>query len=172
MLPESGYYPPGAENDPHAPWNEPSEPDEVSVNVEIAISLSNVVTIKTSDYTPIKEEDYDVDYDDDGTKVITGGVYESQDFSETNFIEAYKNDDCNILSLLKEYSEILTKQLKEDTNILNKYKSLIKNNTPAKVKVLNRQIKIYKNRVDTLKRKVAACSNYVIDDIEVFEYVK
>lgn len=37
----SGYYPAGAENDPNAPYNQPSDKDiEVEVNVEIGTFVS------------------------------------------------------------------------------------------------------------------------------------
>ena len=37
----SGYYPAGAENDPNAPYNQPSDKDiEVEVNVEIGTFIS------------------------------------------------------------------------------------------------------------------------------------
>lgn len=45
---ESGYYPPGAEHDPHAPWNE-KEPNMVKCD-----------GVGEVEY----EEDYEPDYDD------------------------------------------------------------------------------------------------------------
>lgn len=40
----SGYYPAGAENDPNAPYNQPSDKDiEVEVNVEIGTFVSITV---------------------------------------------------------------------------------------------------------------------------------
>lgn len=65
---ESGYYPPGAEHDPRAPYNE-VEPSEKEIEVTVSITLSKTVKIKVSDYEIIdsgKDEDgehfEDIDY--------------------------------------------------------------------------------------------------------------
>lgn len=61
---ESGYYPPGAENDPNAPYNQPSDPDPVAIEVTVSVTLSKVVTVEVDDYG-VEVDDYDrvVDYD-------------------------------------------------------------------------------------------------------------
>lgn len=67
---ESGYYPPGAEHDPNAPWNQKELPER-EIEVTVSVTLSKTVKIKVSDYTIIdsgKDEDgdyfEDVDYSD------------------------------------------------------------------------------------------------------------
>lgn len=67
---ESGYYPPGAEHDIRAPWNEKDIPEK-EVEVYVSITLSKTVKVKVSDYTIInsgKDEDgeyfEDIDYSD------------------------------------------------------------------------------------------------------------
>ena len=51
-------YPPGAANDPNAPYNEPVIPER-DFDVEVTITMSKVVTITTDNYVP----EYD---DEDG----------------------------------------------------------------------------------------------------------
>ena len=67
---ESGYYPPGAEHDPNAPWNQEELPER-EIEVTVSVTLSKTVKIKVSDYTITdsgKDEDgdyfEDVDYSD------------------------------------------------------------------------------------------------------------
>ena len=67
---ESGYYPPGAEHDPNAPWNQEELPER-EIEVTVSVTLSKTVKIKVSDYTITdsgKDEDGDyfeyVDYSD------------------------------------------------------------------------------------------------------------
>lgn len=47
---ESGYYPPGAEHDPRAPYNEVEVPEE-EIEVTVSVTLSKTVKIKVTDYT-------------------------------------------------------------------------------------------------------------------------
>lgn len=65
---ESGYYPPGAEHDPKAPYNEVETPER-EIEVTVSVTLSKTVKIKVSDYEIIdsgKDEDgehfEDIDY--------------------------------------------------------------------------------------------------------------
>lgn len=67
---ESGYYPPGAEHDPNAPWNQKKLPEK-EIEVTVSVALSKTVKIKVSDYTITdfgKDEDgeyfEDIDYSD------------------------------------------------------------------------------------------------------------
>lgn len=67
---ESGYYPPGAEHDPRAPYNEVDTPEK-EIEVCISVTLSKTVKVKVSDYTIVdsgKDEDgeyfEDIDYSD------------------------------------------------------------------------------------------------------------
>lgn len=57
---ESGYYPPGAEHDPNAPWNQVDNPER-EIEVTVSVTLSKTVKIKVSDY-----EITDSGRDDDG----------------------------------------------------------------------------------------------------------
>ena len=57
---ESGYYPPGSEFDPNAPYNQ-SEPEEIEVEVVISQTLSKSTKIITTDYTVNEWEDFEPD---------------------------------------------------------------------------------------------------------------
>lgn len=46
---ESGYYPPGAEFDPNAPWNE-MEPEEREYDIEATFDLRRIDAVLTTDY--------------------------------------------------------------------------------------------------------------------------
>ena len=46
---ESGYYPPGVEHDPNAPWNQVDNPER-EIEVTVSVTLSKTVKIKVSDY--------------------------------------------------------------------------------------------------------------------------
>lgn len=67
-------YPPGAENDPRAPWNQ-VDPEPRTIEVTVSISLSKTMKIDVDDYTvECDEED--------------GNTY--YDYSECNLIDAVR----------------------------------------------------------------------------------
>ncbi len=89
---ESGYYPPGAEFDPNAPWNEVPIPEK-EFEVTISQTVSRTVKVLTDDYARC--------YDDEAG-------YEYADTQDTDWKEAYAKDHEDIpklLSLLKSYIE-------------------------------------------------------------------
>lgn len=73
---ESGYYPPGAEFDPNAPWNQVDLPYR-EIEVTVSITLSKTIKVSVNDYK------VDVDADEDG-------MYESYDFSNCDLYGAVK----------------------------------------------------------------------------------
>jgi hypothetical protein len=75
---ESGYYPPGAEFDPRAPWNQYENPEE-EFEVTISQSLSKNTTVFTSDYS------LEIDYDEDGG-------YRNIDTTETKWKDVYEDE--------------------------------------------------------------------------------
>ena len=103
---ESGYYPPRTEFDPSAPYNQ-SDPEPVEVNVCISQTLHKSTTISTTDY--VAEECEDCERDDDGRFVTTGGV--SYDFSDSDLLNAYKNDSWTIPELLYELKDYIKQDL-------------------------------------------------------------
>lgn len=160
-------YPCGADT-PDAPWNQDNrEPDYIERDVEVCISLSKTVTICTNDYIPTIEEDYDVDIDEDGNRVMVGGKFESQDFSDTNWNKAYQEDDCYIITLLQEYGEILKKEIATNEETLRNLKEEYKEN--PKNKLLKKDISRIENTLHINRNKVKACYGYTVDDLNVFE---
>ena len=74
---ESGYYPPGAEHDPNAPYNQVDQPEK-EIEVLVSVTLSKTVKIRVSDYKA------EVDVDEDG-------MYLVPDFSECDLQGAVKD---------------------------------------------------------------------------------
>ena len=75
---ESGYYPPGAEFDINASYNEKELPEK-EIEVTVSITLSKTVKIKVSDYTVYSNED------------DNGNHFEEVDYSDCNLKEAVEN---------------------------------------------------------------------------------
>ena len=50
-----GNYPPGAANDPNAPWNE-KDPPEKLFGITVSCSLSKDVDVTSIDYDPLNDE--------------------------------------------------------------------------------------------------------------------
>lgn len=101
---ESGYYPPGAEFDSRAPWNEQEVPER-QFDVCISQTLSKSTRVTTNDYVP------EVDQDEDG-------VYESTaDTSDTDWEAAYDRDHYTPLQLINLFRGSLSEEL---NSIINK----------------------------------------------------
>lgn len=156
MLPENGYYPPGTENDPNAPWNESPEPDEVEVEVMASYSMSKTYTINTNDYISTIENNYDVDIDENGNKYITGDTFEFRDFSDTNWEKAFE-EDSNVLGI-PELLDILSKLADEKIYF---YELKLKEATiPEKRKLINNLRKRWQN----IKQ---SCKGWTVDEFIV-----
>ena len=85
-------YPPGAEFDPKAPYNQHETPEK-EFEVTICQSLSKVATVMSSDYTVIGE------YDEDGYHVY-------EDTSEVNWNQAYEDSCYDCLELINKLKDI------------------------------------------------------------------
>lgn len=101
---ESGYYPPGADNE-WAPWNQ-SEPEEKEFDVTCSQSLSKTVPVLTNNYIPGASG---VDYESDGEGGYEKVAWEdAPDTSETNWAEEYHSNDYHTpLQLIKLFSKYL-----------------------------------------------------------------
>lgn len=55
---ESGYYPPGAENDPRAPYNQ-CEPKPIDIKVRVTLTMAKEFTIEVDDYIVDIDEEHD-----------------------------------------------------------------------------------------------------------------
>lgn len=96
---EADYYPPGAYNDPNAPWNEPSIP-EIEFEVTISQTLSKGTNVTTNDYTP---------QCDMGEEDGIGYCNKWNDTSNTDWKKAYEDEHFTPLELigkLREYVEM------------------------------------------------------------------
>lgn len=100
---ESGYYPPGAEFDPRAPWNEQEVPER-QFDVCISQTLSKSTRVTTNDYVP------EVDQDEDG-------YHDYSDTSDTDWKEAYDKDHYTPLQLINLFRRHLSDEL---NSIINK----------------------------------------------------
>ena len=69
---ENGYFPPGAEHNPNAPWNLVDNPEK-EIEVTVSVTLSKTVKVKVSDY-----EITDSGKDEDGE------YFENIDYSNCN----------------------------------------------------------------------------------------
>ena len=91
------YYPAGAYNDPSAPYNEVSIPER-DFDVNVCQTLEKYVTVTTDDYIP--------EYDDWDRSV-------HYDTSETNWLEAYNDNDYHTpLQLIELFKQCLEENLK------------------------------------------------------------
>lgn len=96
---ESGYYPPGAEFDPDAPYNQKELPER-EFEVTISQTLSKTITIFTNDYN------LEADCDEDG-------CYEVCDTSDTNWKEAYEDNLHTPAQLIKILKLVLEENKKK-----------------------------------------------------------
>jgi len=72
---ESGYYPPGAEFDPNAPYNQPPEPDPIEVECHVSVGLVNDLVVGTTNYWTERDDDgYRETHLEDGYTDIEGYV--------------------------------------------------------------------------------------------------
>ena len=98
---ESGYYPPGAEDDPRAPWNQ-SDPDPVSQDIEYSCTMRRTANVETTDYVPGTVEK---EWDGEGYVAVRDG----DDFSDTDWLGEYKEQYRTPLQLI----ELLRETAKE-----------------------------------------------------------
>ena len=111
---ESGYYPPGAEFNSNAPWNQVEVPER-QFDVCISQTLSKSTGVTTNDYVPgvVQEED---------------GYYPYSDTSDTDWEEAYESEHLTPLQLIDEFKDFLTKHLPDpivDVKGFQRFKHLI-----------------------------------------------
>lgn len=90
---ESGYYPPGAWNDPRAPWNQ-SDPEPVSQDIGYSCIMRRTANVETTAYTPGSEEK---EWDGDGYIAVRDG----DDFSDTDWLGEYKEQYLTPLQLIE-----------------------------------------------------------------------
>ena len=116
---ESGYYPPGVEYNPNAPWNQ-TDPEPVKVEVTISQSLSRSTTITVTDYTATKYDD--IEYDEDGYINRIEGI--DYDFSDSDLKGAYEEQEYTIPELLNYLKAYLIVDINECSTESGKRKGL------------------------------------------------
>ena len=135
---ESGYYPPGAEYDPSAPYNQEEVPD-MDFDLTCSQCLSKTVEVTTNDYIPGSTEvDYEREPDGSYSSTTYAGV---PDTSDTDWEEVYHENDYHTpLQLIELFKRFLDDKLTG------------KNTVP--------------NSTSYLKRIKAECEGWVEDDVD------
>lgn len=116
---ESDYYPAGAQNDPNAPYNQ-KDSKPVDVEVYFNQTLSRVATVEVKDYVEEAWEDWE--QDEEGNVLHSGGI--DYDFSDTNFLKAYKDQELDIPELLSYLKTYITEDLAQTSPHSGKGKHL------------------------------------------------
>lgn len=137
---ESGYYPPGAEFDPAAPYNQEDIPEK-EFDVTCCQTLSKTVSVLTCNYIP-GASGVDYEYDGDGGCSAIGWQ-DSDDTSNINWEEEYHDNDYHTpLQLIELFGKVL-----EDNLSLGI---------------------VFKNSRFT-KKLIDECKNWSEDETEIFE---
>lgn len=145
---ESGYFPPGAEHDPNAPYNQ-SDPDPIDIDCYVSCSISKDVTVSTTDYIAEKWEDWDMDAE--GDYVHSGGV--DYDFSNCNFSEVYHQNHYGILELLEQLKVFLE-------GAIEKLEQLSPEASKEEKAARRANLRIYKQMLED-------CQGWTLDEEEV-----
>ena len=99
------HYPAGADND-DAPWNQPPDHELVKLGLSMTVSLFNVVTVETSNYSQ---------EDDDETQSVCVNVHDNAHDLE----QYYKNQHYSIEEMLVELQNYIQVELLE---VIDKYR--------------------------------------------------
>lgn len=135
---ESGYYPPGAEYDPSAPYNQEEVPD-IDFDLTCSQCLSKTVEVTTNNYLPGSTE---VEYEREPDGSYSSTTYAgAPDTSDTDWEEVYHDNDYHTpLQLIELFKKFLDDKLTG------------KNTVP--------------NSISYLKRIKAECEGWVEDDVD------
>ena len=99
---ESGYYPPGAEFDPNAPYNQ-TEPEETEFRVRVIETIERETVVSTADYIP--------SYDD-------GYGYVIPDTTDTDWDDAYSECYLSVPELIREMASEIETILQETNELI------------------------------------------------------
>ena len=108
-------YPPGAANDPNAPYNEVDVPEK-DFDVTCCQTLSRTVVVTTNNYIPGASG---VDYEPDGEGGYCAcGWQDDDDTSDTNWADEYTANGyktpLELISMLQEYLEKDLRDIQRD----------------------------------------------------------
>lgn len=96
---ESGYYPPGAEFDPNAPYNEPSTTRDATVTVSITLSKDFDITVSNEDAATVEDLKKDHYLPDEVLKRIAN-IYETPFYASKTMIKdctGWNVDECEVI---------------------------------------------------------------------------
>ena len=103
-------YPPGAANDPNAPWNQVDVPEK-DFDITCSQSLSRTAVVTTNNYTPGASG---VDYEpDDEGGCCACGWQDPDDTSDTNWSQEYEKEHYTPLQLIQLFKVELERQYNE-----------------------------------------------------------
>lgn len=140
-------YPPGAEHDPNAPYNQVDVPEK-EFDVTCSQSLSKTVTVWTNNYIP-GASGVDYEPDDEGGYCAVGW-HDPDDTSDTNWGDEYHdNDHYTPIQLIELFKESLKNQLES-------WKGM--DETSAG-----------KAQIRRIEHLIEECSNWIEDDTEYAE---
>ena len=143
-------YPPGAANDPSAPYNQ-VDVSEKDFDVTCVQCLSKTVTVTTNDYIPGASG---VDYEPDGEGGYCAcGWQDPDDTSDTNWSKEYQYDHYTPLQLIQILKEKVMKELETLEN------------TPVDEK--SHDSKVFEVR--KLKHLIEECDDWCEDETEFEE---
>ena len=143
-------YPPGAANDPSAPYNQ-VDVSEKDFDVTCVQCLSKTVTVATNDYIPGASG---VDYEPDGEGGYCAcGWQDPDDTSDTNWSKEYQYDHYTPLQLIQILKEKVMKELETLEN------------TPVDEK--SHDSKVFEVR--KLKHLIEECDDWCEDETEFEE---
>lgn len=137
---ENGYYPPGAEHDPNAPYNQ-SDPNPVDVDCYVSCSLSKNVTLYTSDYLIVEDSEDKRNF--------------QYDYSNCNFNYEYHRRHYDIIELLEQL-EVFLKGAIEDLEI------------PCELDSKEEKA-VIKATLHTYKQMLRDCQGWTLDEEEIVE---
>lgn len=113
-------YPPGAANDPNAPYNQPSDPEPIEVEIEYSCVMRRVTEVDTTRYTAYHWEDCEPD--GEGGYSHTGGT--EYEFDDNDFRDEYDEQRFNPSELIDELKSIVTMLINGDEVTVSKTKLL------------------------------------------------
>lgn len=132
-------YPPGAANDPTAPYNEPPSPEVMEFEVTVSQSLSKSTTVLSDQYDHYRDEDED-------------GYYDWIETENINWNEAYEETPhLTIEGLLEKFKEMLEEKVSE-------IEKQVKDNKPDHSQ---------KKKLDKLNFLIEECQGWTLDESEV-----
>ena len=110
-------YPPGAANDPNAPYNQ-KDIEPIEVEIEYSCVMRRITDVETTRYTAYHWEDCEPD--GEGGYDRTGGI--EYEFDDNDFRDEYEEQRFNPSELIDELKSIVTMLINGDEVTVSKAK--------------------------------------------------